>query len=325
MYLFFAGLSFLFAINTISFLKTNYKTTISVEAPATSTKNGDSQHHIRENTRRNTGNAASSQDDSATDDSQTNDTFISDEEKQSLPTEESSSSPTEKIPSPSPEEKRVDAIDNGTDTTETESASDTKKNKPSEVKPKPPIPPPYQPTGDYEKFPECRLYTTGVGNPFNMKYRPELFKALIEQIDSMTSLAAFYDKSASKFDTKQQAGQDLNYDLIVWDGYIPIKKTGTYTFLVALCGMNPLNGSRGAFALLVNGKALYVSDDDKTLLGALDADLKVGMNKLRFCVYASNPNGDIKPLVRYKLWNAVGDFREFTPANLSHKVEAEDW
>ena len=187
-------------------------------------------------------------------------------------------------------------------------------------------PVPTQPAGDFEKFPECRLYATGIGKPFNMKYKPELFKELIEQIGSMTSVAAFYDKNASKFDTKHN--QNVNYDLIVWNGYIPIKKAGTYTFLVTLSGIDR-GGAAGGFACTVNGKSINVVGAQEKrgviLQGTVDADLKVGMNKLSFCVYANKADGSIKPAIRYKLQNAIGDFREFTPANLSHKVEAEDW
>ena len=163
--------------------------------------------------------------------------------------------------------------------------------------------------GDYEKFPECRLYKTSF-KPFD--FQPN-FEALIDGIDSMSSVAAFYDKNTSKFDPKQDAGKDIVYDLLVWDGYLPIKKAGTYTFLVT--------GDAGISAILVNGKGTtHICKQ-----GTLDVDLKVGMNKLRFCIYTTVPDRCNKPILSYKLRNAIGDFREFTPANLSHKVENEEW
>ena len=180
--------------------------------------------------------------------------------------------------------------------------------------------------GDYEKFPECRLYATGIYKPFNMKYKPELFKELIEQIDSKTSVAAFFDKNASKFDTKQNT--NVNYDLIVWDGYIPIKKAGKYTFLITLSGIDK-RGACGGFACVVGKNSIYEFGSNEKhgviIQGTVDADLKVGMNKLRFCVFANKTDGSIKPAIRYKLQNVIGDFREFTPENLSHKVASEDW
>ena len=183
-------------------------------------------------------------------------------------------------------------------------------------------------TSDFEKFPECRLYvaninysSASISASINRQVTIESLKGVVDQIGTMTSLAAFYDKNPSKFDTKQNAGPNVQYNFIVWEGYIPIKKAGTYTFLATLAG-----GVRKGFALMVNGKNVYIADSThESLQGTVNADMKVGMNKLRFCVATDSMDGKVKPLVRYKLLNAIGDFREFTPANLFHKVENEDW
>ena len=174
----------------------------------------------------------------------------------------------------------------------------------------------------YDKFPECRLYYASV----SYKNNGSNFNEVFEKIDSMTSVAAFYDKNASKFDVKQNAGPDVTYSLLVWDGYISIKKAGTYTFLVTMSGMNPTHALYGAFGLKVKDQTFIGGWRADSLQGTLNVDLKPGMNQLRFAVYCSpSAKERVKTLIRYKPLNAIGEFREFTPANLTHKVVEEDW
>ena len=82
------------------------------------------------------------------------------------------------------------------------------------------------PGGDgYEKFPECREYFV------NSKHTE--LKELYEKIDSLTSLAAFYDKDETKFNLQQPKDvKYIQYNMIVWDGLINIKKAGTYNHIV---------------------------------------------------------------------------------------------
>lgn len=179
---------------------------------------------------------------------------------------------------------------------------------------------PTQNLEEFEKFPECRMYAV---------YYPEngggeaATKELIDKIDSLTSVAAIHDRNASKFDTKQEAGTGVSYGLIVWDGFLPIKKAGTYTFLVT----RPEIGGGQAVGLRVNNTYGYQAcwNDPNQL--TVNVDLKIGMNRLRFFVWAYKASALQKasPLIRYKLMNVVGDFREFTPANLFHKIETAEW
>ena len=69
---------------------------------------------------------------------------------------------------------------------------------------------------DYQKFPECRVYS--VNGEADIK---ETF----EKIDSLSSLAAFYDEDGAKFNLQQaKAGKDVQYNMIVWDAFVNIKK-----------------------------------------------------------------------------------------------------
>ena len=177
------------------------------------------------------------------------------------------------------------------------------------------------PNDGYEKFPECRLYNANV--TFN---RSSNFQEVFEKIGELTSVAAFYDKNSSKFDMKQDNGNDVAYNLLSWSGYLPIKKAGTYTFLVTMSGMNPPHGKYGAFGLKVKDQPLIVAWRDGKLQGTLNVELKPGMAPIHFVVYCSpNARSDVKALIRFKPLNAIGEFQFFTPNDLSHKVAKEDW
>ncbi|MBR5077758.1 MAG: hypothetical protein IKX30_03355 [Victivallales bacterium] len=189
----------------------------------------------------------------------------------------------------------------------------------------------------YEPFPECRLYSVSVPymggavapgqeNAKHMKF----FKETLEKMGSLTSVAAFHDKKA-KLDTKQAAPDGVVYNMISWSGAFLVKKAGKYTFLAT---SPSVLGERSNFsfdtshgiAVFVNGKGKYAAGQN-ALQSTLDVDLKAGMADLKIVVYTKDHNlltTEI-PVVRYKLQNAVGDYREITPANLYHKTEEEDW
>ena len=175
--------------------------------------------------------------------------------------------------------------------------------------------------GDFEKFPECRMYD--VYCPRNSDKALAATKELLDKIDSLTSVAAIYDRNAAKFDTKKEVGPDGYYGLIVWDGYLQIKKAGTYTFQVT----RPETSVCQSLGLRLNNtygcQAVYRSSNQLTV----NAELKIGMNKLRFFVWT--PSGEelqaAAPLICYKFQSADGEFREFTPSNLYHSVETYDW
>ena len=174
----------------------------------------------------------------------------------------------------------------------------------------------------YDKFPECRLYFENV--IINLK--GSNFKEVFEKIGELTSVAAFYDKNSTKFDVKQNAGPDVTYSLLVWDGYISIKKAGTYTFLVTMSGMNPPHGQYGAFGLKVKDQPLIAAHRAGNLQDTLNVELKPGMNQLRFAVYCSpNAKEQVIPRIRYKLSNAIDDYRDLTPSQLFHQVIDEAW
>ena len=191
-----------------------------------------------------------------------------------------------------------------------------------------PIPPGYEPS------PECRLYTVtlpymgGAVHPGHENDKHiNFFKETLGQLNAMTSVAAFLDKK-SKFDTKQTAPEGVVYNMVAWTGAFLVKKAGTYTFLSTF-GRKPgdYTTSHG-IAVFVNGKGkLAAGPGTKNIQSTLDVDLKPGMANLMVVIYANNQSilTTASPLIRYKLQNAVKDYREITPANLYHKEEEEDW
>ncbi|MBR5077759.1 MAG: hypothetical protein IKX30_03360 [Victivallales bacterium] len=170
----------------------------------------------------------------------------------------------------------------------------------------------------YENFPECRVY--------NVK---EDFKGVFEKIDStsssLTSLAAFYDKNTAKFDPKQSAANDKAYNLVCWTGYLPIKREGEYTFII-IWQTIPSDGQLG---LKVNNQSKIAEDVVFGMMrgkqGALNVNLKPGMNKLCFCIYGSGLTRYNAPVIQYKLKDVIGDPRNFTPSNLYHQVVEIEW
>lgn len=177
----------------------------------------------------------------------------------------------------------------------------------------------------FEKFPECRVY--------NVSTRNAELKELYEKIDSLSSAAAFYDKDGVKFNLKQaQAGKDVQYNMIVWDGCVRIKTAGTYTFLFTW--EVPSGRTIGSIALQVKDQKALAgpksgSFAERTNQGQFDVDLKAGMNKFRLCVLMGGNipalKADSNPVIRFKPRNAIGEARVFKPAELFHKVQEEDW
>ena len=188
--------------------------------------------------------------------------------------------------------------------------------------------------GYYEKFPECRLYYVQKAPRNDGKIlmvtpaeadriNTEFFKETLEKLNTMTPLAAFYDKD-TKFNIKQVVAQnaDLDFKMIEWSGVLLVKKAGTYTFLYTLGSDDDI--LRG-IAVFVNGKGQYVAGIGKRQ-GVMDVELKPDMANVKIVVYAADKNklSSSSPLIRYKLKNAIGDFREIIPGKLYHKIE-EDW
>ena len=113
--------------------------------------------------------------------------------------------------------------------------------------------------------------------------------------------------------------------MVSWSGAFLVKKAGTYTFLSTF-GPRCENGSSHGIAVFVNGKGIFKAGQ-RNLQSTLDVDLKPGMANVMVVVYASYVDTlkSASPVVRYKLQNAVGDYREITPALLYHKTVEEDW
>ena len=175
-----------------------------------------------------------------------------------------------------------------------------------------------------ESFPECRVYYV---NSINTD-----LKEIYDKFDSLSSLAAFYDKDGTKFNLqKSMVDKNTEYNLIVWDGYINIKKASVYTFLLAwVIPFSNEHATEGSTVLQVNDKKVLIGPtySGNTCQGILDIDMKVGLNRLRLCILTRDNMSLLKPstpVIRYKLKNAVGDYREITPANLYHKIMEEDW
>ena len=174
---------------------------------------------------------------------------------------------------------------------------------------------------DYEKFPVCRLYQIQELNKFRAaRYKSvEILQDIVSNIDTQAPVKRFYDGNSS-FSTKTKKEYNFRYNFIVWDGYIHIKKAGTYTFVVVTEGYN------GAFAVTVNEKTEIAAADPQVNQANFNVDLKTGMNKLRLCVVVKSPNGSIKPSITYFPANAIMDNPpQITPANLFHKAANEDW
>ena len=191
------------------------------------------------------------------------------------------------------------------------------------------------PTG-FDKYPECRLYyaqeaprndgkilmvTPAEADILNTKF----FKETLEKIDSMTSLANFYDKK-EKIDTRQAPPEGVTYNMVSWSGVMNVKKAGTYTFLVT---WGPKEGSKPVWhgiAFYINGQKIVKTGDQK-FQDYMDVDLKPGMANVKIVVYAADQNAlsSSSPLIRYKLKKSFEDYREITPALLYHKTEEEDW
>ena len=178
--------------------------------------------------------------------------------------------------------------------------------------------------GDYEKFPECRVYSVNSQTDF---------KEIFDKINSLSSLAAFYDKDGAKFNLQQaQAGKNVQYNMIVWDGFINIKTAGTYTFVLTWVVPSGPRGhaNTGSIGLLIKDQKILISrgKSGQTSQGQVDVNLKAGWNKLRLCVL-SNTNIPFvqpsNPVIRYKPWNVIGEPREFKPAELTHQVNKLDW
>ncbi|MBP5671433.1 MAG: hypothetical protein J6X49_03510 [Victivallales bacterium] len=172
---------------------------------------------------------------------------------------------------------------------------------------------------DYQKFPECRVYSVDGQTDI---------KEIFEKIDSLSSLAAFYDEDGAKFNLQQaKAGKDVLYNMIVWDAFVNIKKAGTYTFLFTwVVPSYPI----GSIGLQVKDQEVFCNRyrEGTTSQGQLDVELKAGWNKLRLCVITTQNMPSLKPsspVIRYKLRNVIADPRELKPAELTHKVEEIDW
>ena len=167
----------------------------------------------------------------------------------------------------------------------------------------------------YANFPECRMYRTE-GN----------LKEIYEKIGTMTSVAAIYDSDIAKFELKKpQHTQNIGYNMILWDGFFNIKKPGTYTFFV-----NWFLNNYGYSHACPQGCILSINDKLVMTTGeaTLDVELKAGINKVRFCCYGERGLNDYRepsPKIRYKLRNAIGEYRDFKPADIFHKTVEEDW
>lgn len=179
---------------------------------------------------------------------------------------------------------------------------------------------------EYQKFPECRVYLVNSQADF---------KETFDKIDSLSSLAAFYEQDGVKFNLQQaKAGKDVQYNMIVWDGYINIKKAGTYTFLLTWVVPSGPRGhaNTGSIGLLIKDQKILISrgKSGQTSQGQVDVNLKAGWNKLRLCVLMDDNipalmRYDSNPVIRFKPRNAIAEPREFEPAELFHKVQEEDW
>ena len=181
-------------------------------------------------------------------------------------------------------------------------------------------------TDDFEKYPECRVYSIATKNAS--------LKEIFERIDSLSSLGAFYDKDGTKFSLQPQVEniKGIQYNMIVWDGYISIKKAGGYTFMLTWnVPGNVQNENCGSICLQVKDQKTLVGPVNYrrgALQGQFDVELKAGWNKLRLCVLTKTnmPNlSSSNPVIRYKLRNVISEPREFKPEELTHKVEDVDW
>ena len=175
----------------------------------------------------------------------------------------------------------------------------------------------------FQKFPECRVYSVNVEADI---------KETFEKIDSLSSLAAFYDEDGAKFNLLQaKAGKDVRYNMIVWDGFVNIKKAGTYTFMFTWVVPNHAHLTNlGSIGLQVKDQKVLCNNfrENSTSQGQLDVELEAGWNKLRLCVVTEYNMPSLRPsspVIHYKLRNVIGDPRELKPAELTHKVDEVDW
>ena len=182
------------------------------------------------------------------------------------------------------------------------------------------------PNNGYEKFSQCRLYYVDANSNTHRH-----FEEIYEKIDSLTSRINFFDDNNIKFDLKKSDTTALNlkYNMVVWDGYLYSEKAGTYTFMISSWTVPFMNNYHGAFGITVNDKNKVVKDGQKNVYqDILDADLKVGYNKIRFCFFVyptvavANPGS---PYITYKPRNVVANLIPIKPAMLYHKAQKEDW
>ena len=176
----------------------------------------------------------------------------------------------------------------------------------------------------YGMFPECRVYHVNSQNT-------EL-KDIYEKIDSLSALATFYDTDETKFNLLQsEADKGITYNMIVWDGYITIKKAATYKFILTwVVPFTNEHDTEGSTILQVKDKVVLIGPtrSGNTCQGILDIDLKAGMNRLRLCILTRENMNQLKPstpVIRYKPMIVITDFREISIADLLHTVKEVDW
>ncbi|MBR6058951.1 MAG: hypothetical protein IKP58_12360 [Victivallales bacterium] len=175
---------------------------------------------------------------------------------------------------------------------------------------------------EYQKYPEVRLY-----NVESRRGESKPFKEVFEKIDDLTSLVAVIDKNDTKFDLKQPAY--VKYNMVVWDGYLKVNEKGTYTFMVSAWSIPYVNSFRGAFGITINDKDTIIVTEGECnhYQEILDAELKVGYNKVRFCFFVNPSVADAEPgnpRITYKKRNVVTPLIDINPGKLCHKV-AGDW
>ena len=161
----------------------------------------------------------------------------------------------------------------------------------------------------FQKYPICHLYNiSGFIKPF-----PQLTELI--DLDLISPITFFLYKDPLSFSTNLLDQSNGDYNMVLWEGFIPIEKDGTYSFLVTwdkstigchmqltvdLASKNNWNDNP------------YQSNDNLLLL---EIKLKQGMVPFRFAIYQYDflPHGKTKSLY------------ELPPPHISLKSEGETY
>ena len=202
------------------------------------------------------------------------------------------------------------------------------------VPPKSSAPKP-SPSGKFEKFPICKVYNVSFGNDRD-RCSENISKFVSEpSLKGFVAVESLYDENSSGFVTKGKSSS--SYNVIVWDGYLPVKKPGKYAFKFVWKEVGKrITHGRGAMILAVgkdkDGKRVIpmhwkIDEYNKDMQFTFSVDFPAGMNQVQILLCASNPRGllELNPTISYKPADVVGGYRSLNPSMLFHKVKGEDW